>query len=265
VDLGLTDRVALVTGGSRGIGRAVAAALVREGAHVALLARHAEALEAVARDIGRKGTRVLPVVADTSDDAAVRAAVDEVQGTFGRLDIVVNAAARPATAGAAMGLENIADEDFHHELDTKVLGYLRVVRAAAPIMKRAGCGRIVNISGMNARLTGSVIGSVRNVAVVALTKNLADELGPHGIAVNAVHPGLTITEGTLERLGATAVEQGRSVDDLLAELAAATSSGRVVTATQVADVVVFLASGRAVAVDGETLAVDGGRRGSIWY
>jgi len=86
------------------------------------------------------------------------------------------------------------DEDFLRQVDTKALGYARVVRAAAPYLERDGGGRVVNISGMNARLTGSITGSVRNIAVVAITKNLADELGPRGISVTCVHPGLTVTE-----------------------------------------------------------------------
>jgi NAD(P)-dependent dehydrogenase (short-subunit alcohol dehydrogenase family) len=133
-------------------------------------------------------------------------------------------------------------------LNVKVSGYLRCARAVAPLMAEQGWGRIINVSGLAARQTGSVVGSVRNVAVAALTKNLADELGPSGINVTVVHPGPTITE---REPPAAAVE--------------AVSIGRAVTAAEVADVIAFLASPRSVAINGDAIAVGGGTRGAIHY
>ena len=114
-------------------------------------------------------------------------------------------------------------------------------------MAASGWGRIVNVSGLAARQTGSVVGSVRNVAVAALTKNLADELGPSGVNVTVVHPGPTVTERV------------PPVD------ASGVSIGRLVTAAEVADVIVFLCSPRSVAVNGDAIAVGGGARGAIHY
>lgn len=247
MDLGLTGSGALVTGGSRGIGRAVASALVGEGAHVVLLGRDRGALAGAREQSGAAGS----VVADTTDDAVVRGAVDEAADLLGRLDIVVNCAAPRATPGRVAGLAGLDDEDFLHQLDTRALGYLRVARAAAPHLRAAGGGAIVNVSGTNARATGSITGSVRNIAVVALTKNLADELGGDGIAVSCVHPGLTVTE--------------RTIDDPEFERAASDNAlGRPVTAAQVADVIAFLASPRGRISNGAVVTVDGGRVGSIW-
>lgn len=253
MDLELTGKRALVTGGSRGIGLAVADRLAAEGADVALLARGRDALEHAATHVGRHGTRVLARPTDTRDDDAVRAAVAAVVDTFGGIDILVNAAAQPA-GGSPPPLPQLTDDTLRAEIETKVLGYLRCARAVEPHMVTQGWGRIINISGLNARSTGSLVGSVRNVAVAAMTKNLADELGPSGINVTVVHPGATLTERT-EHLPA----------DLTDRYAAGTSIGRMVTAAEVADVVAFLASPRSVAITGDAIAVGGGARGAIHY
>jgi NAD(P)-dependent dehydrogenase (short-subunit alcohol dehydrogenase family) len=265
MDLQLTGKRAIVTGGSRGIGLAVADALAAEGADVALVARGKEALAAAAERVARHGTRVLTRVADTTDDDDVRAMVAEVAGAFGGVDVLVNAAARPASSTPTPPLSGLTDDALRAELETKVLGYLRCARAVAPLMAAQGFGRIINISGLNARLTGSLTGSVRNVAVAAMTKNLADELGPAGITVTVVHPGTTVTERTATMLLDRASREGTSPGEVEARLAAATSLGRLVTAAEVADVVAFLASPRSAAITGDAIAVGGGTRGVIHY
>jgi NAD(P)-dependent dehydrogenase (short-subunit alcohol dehydrogenase family) len=151
------------------------------------------------------------------------------------------------------------------ELEVKLLGYLRVARAVAPQMVDRGWGRIVNVSGLNARRSGSVAGSVRNVAVAALTKNLADELGPLGVNVTVVHPGLTRTERTPGMVAARAEADGTSETDAEAALSADVSIGRLVDAAEVADVVAFLASPRSVAINGDAVAAGGGQLGPIFY
>lgn len=265
MDLGLRGARAIVTGASRGIGLAVAHRLAEEGADVALLARGADDLEAAAAAVRRHGTRVLTVVTDTTDDASVRGAVARVTEELGGVDVLVNAAARPASAGPVPSLDDLTDDALRAEVETKVLGYLRCVRAVAPGMRAQGSGRVVNVSGLNARRSGSLVGSVRNVAVAAMTKNLADELGPHGIGVSVVHPGITVTERTPGVLAARAEAAGTSVDEAEQALAAGVSIGRLVTADEVADVVVFLCSPRSVAVQGDAVAAGGGDRGTIHY
>ena len=255
MDLELVGRRAVVTGGSRGIGLAVARVLATEGASVALVARGAQALNeaasalsavAVAADAGasvagaERAPRVIPVPADTGSDESVAAMVARVVDELGGVDILVNAAATPNRGG-------FGEEALEAEINVKVRGYLRCARAVAPLMAASGWGRIVNVSGLAARQTGSIVGSVRNVAVAALTKNLADELGPSGINVTVVHPGPTITEHT-PPVGPEAV-----------------SIGRLVTAAEVADVIAFLCSPRSVAINGDAIAVGGGARGAIHY
>jgi NAD(P)-dependent dehydrogenase (short-subunit alcohol dehydrogenase family) len=253
VDLELVGKRAIVTGGSRGIGLAIAKALSAEGAHVALVARDDAALQtaraAVEEAGGLAAGRVITVSCDTGDDHAVGHMAADVAAAFGGVDILVNAAARPIT----------------EQLNVKVLGYLRVARAVVPSMKANGWGRIINVSGLAARSTGAITGSVRNVAVAAATKNLADELGHHGINANVVHPGFTVTEKTPQTLALQAQRAGIEVAEAERRAAAGVSIGRLVTAEEVASVVVFLASPKSVAINGDSITAGGGASGPIYY
>lgn len=266
MDLQLKGKRALVTGGSRGIGKAVARALAREGCDVALLARDAQRLAAAAAEIGAEsGRTVIGVAADTRRDDEVRRAVAEAaQHLGGGVDILVNAAAEPAFATPPK-LAAVDGAYFHAELDTKVMGYLRCAREVAPGMRERGWGRIVNISGLAARITGNLVGSIRNVAVAALAKNLADELGPAGINVTVVHPGLTRTERTPELVAARAAASGAAESEVLAQMEAGNSIRHLVSADEVADVVAFLCSPRSVAINGDAIVVGGGMPGTIHY
>jgi NAD(P)-dependent dehydrogenase (short-subunit alcohol dehydrogenase family) len=246
MDLELSGRRALVTGGSSGIGRAIALQLAREGCDVALVARTQDRLDAAAREIAAEtGRTIVAVRADTgADEDVARMAEEAAAGLGGHVEVLVNCAAT-ANTGAPM-----TEDRLEEEVNVKVRGYLRTARALAPAMAEAGWGRIVNVSGLAARQAGTVVGSVRNVAVAALTKNLADELGSQGINVTVVHPGMTLTErspeGAAERGGGTVI-------------------GRIVTAAEVADVVAFLASPRSVAIAGDAIAAGGGAKGPIYY
>jgi NAD(P)-dependent dehydrogenase (short-subunit alcohol dehydrogenase family) len=267
MDLELNGKRALVTGGSRGIGRAIARALAQEGVAVALLARNAQALASAASELRTEtGRTVVGVVADTTSDAAVSAAVAQaVQQLGGTIDILVNAAAEPAGFAGPPKLGQISGAFFHAELDTKVMGYIRCAREVAPAMVAQGWGRIVNISGLAARQTGNAVGSMRNVAVAALTKNLADELGPSGINVTVVHPGLTRTERTAPLIAARAAAQGLSEQAVEAQMAAGNSIQHLVDASEVAHVVAFLCSPKSRAINGDAIAAGGGAPKTIHY
>ena len=267
MDLQLRGKRALVTGGSRGIGKAVARALALEGALVALLARGEAALREAAEELRAQcGVTVIGVRADTTDDAQVRAAVREAeQGLGGGIDILVNAAAEPSGFAAPPGLEDIRADYLLGEVDTKVMGYLRCAQAVVPGMRQRGWGRIVNISGLAARQTGHAVGSVRNVAVAAITKNMADELGPFGIQATVVHPGTTRTERTPALVAAKAKARGVEPGVIEQEMAAQNSIRHLVDASEVADVVAFLCSPRSRAINGDAIAVGGGAPRSIHY
>ena len=267
MDLELSGKRALVTGGSRGIGKAIARVLAQEGASVALLARDATTLQAAAAELSADtGRTVLGVMADTRDDAAVQAAVAQAAaGLGGAIDILVNAAAEPAGYAGPPKLGEITGTFFQGELDTKVMGYIRCSQAVVPGMRAAGWGRIVHISGLAARQTGNTVGSIRNVAVAALAKNMADELGPAGIQVTVVHPGITRTERTAPLVAARAAAQGVDPAALEAQMAAGNSIQHLVDATEVAWVVAFLCSPKSRAINGDAVCVGGGAPKAIHY
>jgi NAD(P)-dependent dehydrogenase (short-subunit alcohol dehydrogenase family) len=266
MDLELAGKVAVVTGGSRGIGKAVAQALAREGASVALIARDMQTAKAAAEEISsRSAGKVAAYCADTGDDAAVDSTLAQIAADLGRIDILVNAAAQPGGQSRPPKLAEITNEQFWADMNVKVMGYLRCARAAAPHMAHQNWGRIINISGLAARQTGSTIGSMRNVAVAALTKNLADELGPLGINVTCVHPGVTRTEKTADVIRRQAEALGITPEEVEKRWAGMNLIRRIVTAEEIADVVAFLASPRSVAINGDAIAAGGGAPGSIYY
>ena len=196
------------------------------------------------------GRRILPWACDTGDDDSVRGMVAGLARELEGVDILVNAAAMPGGVIPPPKLPEITTDALWEEINTKVMGYLRCAREAAPHMIHHGWGRIINISGLAARQSGSTIGSIRNVAVSAMTKNLADELGPHGINVTVVHPGITRTERTTEEFASRVT--GNTI-------------GRIVDADEVAYVVAFLASPKSVAITGDAIACGVGHRGAIHY
>jgi NAD(P)-dependent dehydrogenase (short-subunit alcohol dehydrogenase family) len=265
VDLQLTGRRALVTGGSRGIGKAVAAALLAEGAEVAIAARDPGRLDEAAAGLGGGGLAVGAFTVDTGDDSSVRQLIAAVQDRLGGIDILVNCAARPAGQAPPLSLPEITGDAFWSDVNVKVMGYLRCAQAVAPGMAAAGWGRIISVSGLAALSTGSVIGSIRNVAVSAMTKNLAEELGPSGVNVNAVHPGLTRTEATPGVIAAQAAASGQDPAEIERRMAARNLTRTLIDASQVAAVVAFLASPLSVSINGESIACGGGTPGVIHY
>jgi NAD(P)-dependent dehydrogenase (short-subunit alcohol dehydrogenase family) len=251
MDLELTGKKAIVTGGSRGIGKAVVRQLALEGVDVGIAARDEQRITDASAELSAlTGRRIVGRSCDTGDDESVRAMVAELSGALGGVDILVNAAAMPGGVVAPPKLADVTTDALWDEVNTKVMGYLRCAREVAPLMVAQGWGRIVNVSGLAARQSGSVIGSIRNVSVAAMTKNLADELGPQGINVTVVHPGATRTE--------------RTSDDIAARMTG-NSIGRIVDADEVAYVIAFLASPKSVAVTGDAIACGGGVYGAIHY
>jgi NAD(P)-dependent dehydrogenase (short-subunit alcohol dehydrogenase family) len=264
VDLQLTGRRALISGGSRGIGLAVARVLLAEGAHVALSARGADVIDVAAALAAETGGTVMGVRADTTDDEAVRDAVDQVGRRLGGVDILVNTAAAPWRPAMRTATLDVTDAQMLEHFDVKALGYLRMARAAAGYMIQDGWGRIINVSGLGARNAGSAVQTVRNVAVAAITKNLADDLGRHGINVTVVHPGMTRTETVAGIVAERAAAEGIRIEEAEVRMAA-NSIRRLVDASEVADVIAFLASPRSIAITGDAIAVGGGAPGPVYY
>ena len=257
MDLQLEGRVALITGGSVGIGKATALQLAQEGVDVAICARTRGTLEATAQEVARQtGRRIIPLPTDTTQPEQVQAMVRDTVDTLGRLDILVNNAGRPG--GQATGpLSEVTDEDVMEDITFKFMTYLRSSRAAAEHMKRQGFGRIINIGGLAGRNVGTIAGA-RNLAITHLTKNLSDELGQYGITANVVHPGGTRTERTAGLVAEEARKRGVSEAEAEKLMYGGTAIRRIVDAEEVAYLVAFLASPLSVAVTGEVIAAGGG-------
>ena len=257
MDLRLKGKVAVVTGGSLGIGRAVTQALAAEGVRVAIVARSAGPLEAAAREIqAETGVEILAVPADVSSTEQVQAMMDRVAAHFGRIDILVNGAAHPGGL-VRSEIEHASPEGLLEDINIKVVGYMRCAKAAAAHMKRNGYGRIINIGGLTGRGSKQLSG-MRNAAICHMTKTLSDQLGPSGITVNVIHPGVVETPHIHELYAKEAKLQGLTPQEVEANYARATPIRRVLQPNEIADVVLFLASERAGAITGESLGVDGG-------
>src|SRR6201982_314749 len=215
MDLGLHDKHAIVTGGSRGIGKAIARELAREGADVAIVARNKADLEATARELAAEtNRRIVPLAADVTSKAQVARVVAEAAQELGGLHILVNSGYHPGGSTTATGpIETVVDEDLIEDFNVKYVGALRCSRAVIPFMKTAGWGRIINISGGNARNAGNLSGGARNAGLVHMTKTLAVPLGRHGIRVNCTQPGATRTERTPSLLAARAAQLGVSPEE----------------------------------------------------
>jgi NAD(P)-dependent dehydrogenase (short-subunit alcohol dehydrogenase family) len=272
MDLGLQGKHAIVTGGSRGIGKAIARELAREGVDVAIVARNKEALEATAGELSREtNRRVIPLAADVTSKDQVERTVAEAARQLGGLHILVNSGSAPGGSATATGpIDKVVDEDLLEDFNVKYVGALRCCRAVLPIMKAQGWGRIINISGGNARNAGNLSGGARNGALVHMTKTLGVQFGRHGITVNCIHPGTTRTERTPSLLAARAAQLGVSPQeaerqDFAPDSPRGNAICRMVDASEVAFVTVFLASDKAWAVSGELVAATGGAGRSVFY
>ena len=259
--LGLKGRVALVTGASKGIGKAIAHGLAAEGVHVVMLARSAEALQGAADGIARgTGVRTLAIPADVRDMASVTAAVEQAGRVFPQVHILVNNAGGPIKRQERQ--ITWPEADWLDDVNTKTIGMLRVTQAFLPLMPRDGTGRIVNISGIagSSALGPALTHGLNNAAMNQVTSYLAKDLAAERITVNAVIPGLIATEWRDGWADSTGAQQGKSKDEFLDETCRTWGivSGRWGTMDEVASVVVFLASDRASYVNGAKIPVDGG-------
>jgi 3-oxoacyl-[acyl-carrier protein] reductase len=258
MDLGLEGKVALVGGGSRGLGRATAEALAREGAKVAIYARTQSTLDEAAAEIaGATGAETLAVAADVRQPEACARAVEAAVERFGRLDVVV-----PNMAGDSYenDLLTPSDEPWLEEFDLYALSVVRIARAAVPHLRAAGGGSIVNISscGVHGVIPELALSEVVRLATAGFAKYLATQVAGDGIRVNSVLPGWI--EGDLidRLLAADAEREGDSVDALYEQSLSVIPLGRYGRAEEIADAIAFLASERARYITGANLRIDGG-------
>ncbi|MDE2899057.1 MAG: SDR family oxidoreductase [Chloroflexota bacterium] len=250
---------AAVTGGSEGVGRAIAAALAREGCDVAIAARRHNVLEDAAHDIAQQsGRRVLPIQADLSRADDARVFVATAVRSLGRLDIVVNNAGGPG----AHRFDGASDEIWQADLDVKLFGAIRCSRAALPYLRRGG-GSIVNITSTGGRepSQASVPTSVTRAAGIALTKAMSKEYADAGVRVNTVMLG-SIRSAQWERRWETTGRHG-TLDEFYERAGVGVPLGRIGNPDEVADLVAFLVSPRAAYITGAAIAIDGGLSNTI--
>ena len=254
---GLSGKCAIVCAASKGLGRASALSLAREGARVVMCARTAGPLEASAAAIREAtGALVVPIVADVGCADDVARLLDQSAAALGAIDILVT-----NTGGPKSGpFETLSDEDWTTSIDSLLLSVVRLCRGVIPHMRRRGGGRILNVTSVSVKqpIDGLALSNALRAAVTGLSKSLANELAADNILVNCVAPGYTRTDRVVELAEAAALREGITADAVQRRTEAQIPLRRLGTPEEFGDVVAFLASDRASYITGTTLQVDGG-------
>jgi len=255
MDLGLRGKSVLVTGGSKGLGLACAAAFAAEGARVAIASRSGANLEAAVASLRAQGCEALAIEADLSAPEAAQRMVDAALRELGAIDVLIN------SAGAAKRADprNVDVRAWHDAMDAKYFTYVHAMQAVLPGMLERKCGAIVNIVGIGGKVANPwhLPGGAANAALMLVSAGLAAAHGRAGIRVNAINPGLAFTERLRAGHTAEAAAHNISIDELIRRGEALVPLGRYARAEEVADVAVFLASDRASYVTGAVLGMDG--------
>jgi 3-oxoacyl-[acyl-carrier protein] reductase len=264
VDFQLTGRVAVVTAASKGIGRAIAAALAAEGAALVICARDEGAITAAAAEIAAgAGTEVIGMAADVSVPGTAERLAEAAVTRLGGLDILVNNSGGPPRGDFA----DFGDADWQDAFDLLLLSVVRMVRAALPHLRASGRGRVINIESTSVKepIPGLILSNSLRAGVAGLARSLADELAPDQITVNNVLPGSILTDRLRAGAAARAEQAGTGVDDLIrAEVGRRVPLGRVGEPEDLAALVAYLCSAPAAYITGQTIAVDGGLMRSIF-
>ncbi len=257
MDLHLTGRTAMVSGASKGIGKAIAAELAQEGVDVAICSRTAGDLEATSRQIAETtGRRIVPIAADLSTSVGAQAFVDGTLAAFGKVASLVN------NAGATQygDFLSLGDDAWESGFALKHMGYVRLARAVWPHLSRDGRGRVINIIGGAGKTPGAdfMIGGGANAALLNFTTALALRGAKERILVNGISPGAIRTDRYFRRVAQTAQERGIRMEDAESDSVASQLLGQIGEPADIAALVAFLCSDRAAFIHGTTIAVDGG-------
>ena len=257
MDLGLKDKVAIVGGASKGLGRASAQVLAEEGAKVTICSRTSTDLEQTAKEIREStGAEVLTYAADLDELSSITGLIKATVSEFGALDILVNNSGGPPLARSA----DATEEQWETAVQRSLIFFGRMCRESLPHLKESGSGRIINIlaSTVYNPIPNLALSGATRMGVVAYAKSLADEVGRDGILVNNVCPGSILSDRMLSNVTSRANELGISVEDALALRAEDTAVGRVGEPVELANLVAFLASDKSTYITGTTILVDGG-------
>lgn len=257
MDLELKNKVAIVGGASKGLGRACAEVLAEEGVRLVVCSRTQADLEKAAQEIrGKTKAEVLVVAGDLEKHQTIQALIAAAVKQFGRLDVLVNNSGGPPLAKS----HNATEEQWATAVQRSLLYFARMSREAVPHLKRQGGGRIINIlaSTVYQPIANLALSGATRMGVVAFAKSLADEVGRDGILVNNVCPGSLLSERMLGNVRSRALELGISVEEALVERAKETAIGRIGEPRELANLVAFLASGKSSYITGTTIRVDGG-------
>ena len=257
MDLGLKDKVAIVGGASKGLGRASAQVLAEEGAKVTICSRTSADLEQAAKESREStGAEVLTFAADLDELSSITGLIDATVKEFGALDILVNNSGGPPLARSA----DATEEQWETAVQRSLIFFGRMCRESLPHLKARGSGRIINIlaSTVYNPIPNLALSGATRMGVVAYAKSLADEVGRDGILVNNVCPGSILSDRMLSNVTSRAKELGISVEDALALRAEDTAVGRVGEPVELANLVAFLASDKSTYITGTTILVDGG-------
>jgi len=257
MDLGLRGKVALVAGGSRGLGKAVALALANEGAEIVLAARDHSALGATSSEIeAQSGRPVLAVPTDVTDESAVAALVEAARERFGTVDVLIaNSGGPPASR-----FETTAVSEWKAGIELNLLSTIFLCRSVAPLMKAQKSGRIVAITSISVKqpVDGLILSNTARAGVAGMMKSLANELAPSGVTANVVCPGYTKTDRLIELAARLSEQEGVTVEDIYRRWTDQIPMGRLGEPEEFASVVAFLCSSLASYVTGTCLQIDGG-------
>ena len=263
MNIDLSGKSALVTGGSRGIGRAIALLLAGHGANVAICGRTLESLEQTADEIRAIGVTCLPCQTDVSQLVAVEEMVKKAATELGGIDILINNAVTSTSAP----FDQLTDKEFDYHINVKLMAYIRIARLALPYMQSRGWGRIVNVGGMTARIVAPLrmTNGVVNAGVANFTKQFSGYAAATGVTVNCVHPGYTATERIQQIFEREAAEDGVDIDEVIKRRTADIPLGKLIEPEDIASAALFFCSPLANMITGQSIAVDGGSGNAVVY
>jgi len=263
MDFQLKGKVAMVTGGSRGIGRAISLMLADHGANVMICGRTQESLHRTVADIKAKGVNAWGLQTDVSKVDEITKFVSDTADATGQIDILVNNAVTSTSAP----FDQLTDDEFRYHVDVKLMAYIRIARLVLPYLQAQGGGRVVNIGGMTARIVAPLrmTNGVTNAGVANFTKQFSSYAAQHNVTVNCIHPGYTATERVTQIFEREAKETDLSVDDIIAKRTDEIPLGRLIEPEDIARAALFFCSPLAQMITGQCIAVDGGSGEAVIY